>query len=270
MLNAKQLRERVKCGELVISVFARLSDPSLAEMMAVLGADIVMIDNEHYPFDPETMINVIRAVQAAGACCLVRLPRVNHAQIAQVMDMGADGIQIPSVDTYEEARALVDAVKFPPVGKRGFCPITRAAEYGTISPVEFARKSNDNSFVITQIETKEGIENLEEILSIPEVDSMQLGPSDISASYGCPGEYSNPLVVNALARAREIARKKDKKCCEMYQSPKDMAAAYARGERFLSIGSDQQILTRGLQELVGVVQEWKTLQNKNEKEKGRT
>ncbi|MCI8304109.1 MAG: hypothetical protein HFF52_05715 [Lawsonibacter sp.] len=261
MLRGKEIKERLRRGEVVTSIMLRFPDANLAEMLAIQGVDLIIIDNEHYPFDPETMIQVIRASHAGGACCMVRLPNAEPARIAQVMDMGADGIQIPSVDSYEEALQLRNAVKFAPVGTRGFCPITRAAAYGHgMTPVEFARISNENTFVVPQIETREGVEDIDRILSIPEVDWVPIGPSDLSASYGCPGEYSNPQVVNAIKAVQEKSAALGRSGGVMCHSPQAMAEARELGTTFLSLGSDQQILMNGLKQLVGAVRDWQSNQ----------
>ena len=263
MMNGKKLKDRMKNGEVVTSVMLRFPEPSIAEMMAIQGVDMIIIDNEHYPFDPETMQEVIRAAHAGGAACMVRLPNVEAARIAQVMDMGSDGIQIPSVDSYEEAMALVDAIKFAPEGHRGFCPITRAACYGHgMTPEEYAKLSNENSFTVPQIETKEGVEDIDRILSIPQVDWVPLGPSDLAASYGCPGGYDNPQVVEAIRTVQEKAKAVHKAGWRMYHTPESMAEARKAGERCLSLGSDQQILMNGLRALVGAVRTWQEEQKK--------
>ena len=261
MLDGKKLKEKLKAGQVVTSIMLRFPDPSLAEMLAIQGVELVVIDNEHYAFDAQNMQNIIRAVHAAGKLCMVRLPNVEEARIAQVMDMGSDGIQIPSVGSYEEAMELVQAVKFAPEGKRGFCPITRAANYGNgMTPEEFARRSNENSFVVPQIETKEGVEDIDRILAIPQTDWVPIGPSDLTASYGCPGKYDDPRVVNAIKTVREKALAVRKIGWEMYHTPDTMAQAKKDGTYFLSLGSDQQILMNGLKQLVGAVRDWQAQQ----------
>ncbi len=261
MLDGKKLKEKLKAGQVVTSIMLRFPDPSLAEMLAIQGVELVVIDNEHYAFDAQNMQNIIRAVHAAGKLCMVRLPNVEEARIAQVMDMGSDGIQIPSVGSYEEAMELVQAVKFAPEGKRGFCPITRAASYGNgMTPEEFARWSNENSFVVPQIETKEGVEDIDRILAIPQTDWVPIGPSDLTASYGCPGKYDDPRVVNAIKTVREKALAVRKIGWEMYHTPETMAQAKKDGTYFLSLGSDQQILMNGLKQLVGAVRDWQAQQ----------
>ena len=252
------IKEKIRRGELVINTFVRLASPESAEMLAREGVDMIMIDNEHYPFDPEMMIAVARAANAGGAACTIRLPNVEPARIAQVMDMGMDGIWIPSVDSYEECKALVDAVKFAPVGKRGFCPITRAAAYGCgMTPEEYAEKSNENSLIGIQVETKEGVADIDRIVSIPELDVVGNGPSDLSASYGCPGRYDDPRVVEAIRTISEKAAAAGKVRGGMKHDPASMKAAYDAGERYLSLGSDQQMLMNEIREMTAPTNAWK-------------
>ena len=253
MLKGKEIKERLKRGDTVTSVMLRFDSPETAEMLALMGMDLIVIDNEHYPFDPETMIAIARAAHAGGAACVVRLPRVDEAQIKQVMDYGMEGIWIPSVDSYEEAKALVESVKFAPVGKRGFCPITRAASYGVgMTPQEYARLSNENSICVAQIETREGVEDLDRILSIEEIDMISAGPSDLSASYGHPGEYDHPSVVQALQTIEEKSKAAGKVTGGMYHDAEAVKRAYDQGVRYISFGSDQQMLMNELKTLTAV------------------
>ena len=254
MIGRTNIRERMRNNELIISAMLRFPSPAAMEIMALAGVDLVIIDNEHYPFNEETMINLVRAADVHGMACAVRVPNAEPARIAQIMDYGVDGILVPSVDTYEEAMQLVNAVKYAPVGTRGFCPITRAAGYGLgKSPSEYAQFANEHSIVMVQIESKEGVANLDKILSIPEVDCIDYGPSDLAASYGMPGHNSDPLVQAAV---REIVSKSaaaGKNVAEMAHTPEDIRAMLERGVRHVSIGSDQQILYAGCQALVDAV-----------------
>ena len=129
-----------------------------------------------------------RAAQIYGSGVVIRVPNEEAARVAQMMDCQLQGIKIPHVETKEQALAIVNAVKYAPVGTRGFCPITRAADYGfTASPADYPVRANRDSVVSIMVETKRGLENLDEILSIPEIDVVAIGPSDVSASYGLPG-----------------------------------------------------------------------------------
>ena len=112
----------------------RFPSPAAMEIMALAGVDLVIIDNEHYPFDEETMIDLVRAADVRGMACAVRVPNAEPTRIAQIMDYGVDGILVPSVDSYEEAMQLVNAVKYAPVGERGFCPITPVSSTHLVRP----------------------------------------------------------------------------------------------------------------------------------------
>jgi len=224
------------------------------EILALAGVDLVIIDNEHYPFNPQTLIDLVRAADVHGMATCVRVPNCEPTRIAQIMDMGVDGIMVPSVDSYEEAMQLVNAVKYPPLGTRGFCPITRAASYGMkMKPDEFAAFSNEKSFVIVQIETKSGVADLEKILSIPDVDVIEYGPSDLAASYGMPGHNDDPQIQTIVNEIISKALSAGKDVPYMVHSPEAAIEALEKGFTHISLGSDQQMITAGIRALVGEV-----------------
>lgn len=251
MIGRTNIRERLRNNDVIISAMLRSPTPAAMEIMALSGVDLVIIDNEHYPFNEETMIDLVRAADVHGMACAVRVPNAEPTRIAQIMDYGVDGILVPSVDTYEEAMQLVNAVKYAPVGTRGFCPISRAASYGFGLPAsEYAEFANEHSIVMVQIETKEGVENLDKILSIPEVDCIDYGPSDLAASYGMPGHNDDPIVQNAVREIITKSRAAGKNVGEMAHTPEAVRALLEKGVRHVSIGSDQQIIFAGCRALL--------------------
>ena len=261
MKYSNPVRRKIAEGGVILCAMQRLPNPSATEIMAMSGIDMICIDNEHYPFSVNTVERIARAAHIHGASVFMRVPGDDPARIAQMMDCGLQGIKVPHVESRAQAQAIVDAVKYAPMGTRGFCPITRAACYGNgMTPEEFARISNENTFVVPQIETKEGVEDIDRILSIPEVDWVPIGPSDLSASYGCPGSYDDPRVVGAIQTVREKSKALGKSGGVMCHSPQAIADAKAEGVTFLSLGSDQQILMNGLKQLVGAVREWQANQ----------
>ena len=124
------VKQKLKERKPLITGAVRLPDPSLAVIIAKAGVDAVLIDNEHFPFTDAAITDICRAVHGEGTCCLIRVGQKNLNYIYRVMDMGVDGVLLPNVETAEEAQLIVDAVKYPPVGQRGCCPITRGADYG--------------------------------------------------------------------------------------------------------------------------------------------
>lgn len=171
--------------------------------------------------------------------------------MAQMMDCQLQGIKIPHVETKEQALAIVNAVKYAPVGTRGFCPITRAADYGfTASPADYPVRANRDSVVSIMVETKRGLENLDEILSIPEIDVVAIGPSDVSASYGLPGQPDHPVVKAAIEEGQRKIIASGKCLCDLYKNPEQAKKAIQSGVRMFQIGSPLQLLSGGFKELI--------------------
>lgn len=244
MLQKSRVKQRMRDKQVIIRAFLRFPNPGAAEIMALSGVDLIVLDNEHYPFNCQQIETIVRAAQCFGAECMVRLPNTEPARIAQVMESGVCGVVIPHVETYEEAMQVVNAVKYAPVGGRGFCPITRAAAYGMgMTPSDYASFANEQTSIILMAETKKGLENLDQILTIPEVDGISIGPSDVSASYGFPGQTDHPLVRAAIEEGqRKIVAAGKTLVAQAYngQAAKRM---YEKGARMLTVGSDVQVLT---------------------------
>ena len=256
MIGKNNIKKRLKNDDVIVSVMLRYPVAASAEILAMAGVDMLIIDNEHYPFDQETMINLVRAADVHGATTIVRVPNCEPNRIAQIMDYGVDGIMLPSIDSYEEALQLVKAVKYAPIGTRGYCPITRAASYGfDKKPSEYAAYANEHSFIIAQIETKEGVADLDRILSIPEIDCVVYGPSDLAASYGMPGHNDDPRVQADVRTIIEKAQAAGKRVLRMVMTPEAVTQALDDGYRHLLIGSDQQLLAGGIGALVSAVKE---------------
>ena len=251
MLQTSKVKQKLKNGEIVIRAFLRSSDPTSAEIMALAGVDLIVIDNEHYPFNPQRMETIIRAAETYGAECMVRVPNTEPARIAQIMDMGAIGVVVPHIESREEALAVVDAVKYAPVGHRGFCPITRAASYGmAMSGDEYTRLANEQTCIILMTETKKGLEALDDILAIPEVDGISIGPSDVSASYGLPGQPDHPVVKAAIEEGQRKIIASGTCLCDLYKNPEQAKKAIQSGVRMFQIGSPLQLLSGGFKELI--------------------
>ncbi len=254
MIQKSRIKEKMKHNEVVLQAMLRLPEPAIAEIIAMSGVDFITIDGEHFAFNEETLLNLIRAINLHGVECMLRVPELNPSYISKVMDFGIAGVLVPHVETYDEAMAIVRAVKFGPVGDRGFCPISRANHWGMeMGPEEYARFANDNTVVALMIETKKGIENLDQILTIPEIDTISIGPSDLSNSYGYPGQTDHPVVQAAIEDAQKKILNSGKALCTLAYTPEAAAKALEQGIHHLHLGSDLQILTRNFTQLVGDV-----------------
>lgn len=176
-----------------------IPSPQLVEMAAKLGFDWVLIDCEHGTINPETVETLAMAAQANGITPIARPRTKSPADIQQVMDRGVMGVQVPHVNTVADAEAVVAAVKYHPIGKRGLAAGTRPANYGYgVSQSEYVEEANRETLVCVQFEDIEAIENADEILKVDNIDVFFIGPSDLSQSMGFPGQYDEPSVAHAI------------------------------------------------------------------------
>lgn len=245
------VRRKLKSGGVILCAMLRLPDPATAEIIAKSGIDMICIDNEHYPFNTATVEQIARAAQIHGASVFIRVPNAEPNRIAQMLDCGLQGIKIPHVETKEQAQAIVNAVKYAPRGKRGFCPITRGAAYGfDLDPTEYTTQSNEETVIAIMVETKEGLENMEEILEVDGIDIVAIGPSDVSASYGFPGQPDHPIVKAAIEAASRKVVASGKHLCTLVKNETQAWAALESGVRVFQVGSDLQMMTGGFPELI--------------------
>jgi 2-keto-3-deoxy-L-rhamnonate aldolase RhmA len=182
-------------GNVVRGVFVGIPSPALVEMCGHAGFDFVVIDNEHGPASLETTEHMIRAAKAANVAPIVRCL---EPDILRVLDLGASGIQIPSVNTAEQARRIVSAARYAPVGNRGAAFSVRAAGFGFFGGAAHAQASNAGIAVVVMIETPEAIRNLDAILAVPGIDAAFIGPNDLSFSMGHPANWNHPEVQAAI------------------------------------------------------------------------
>ena len=177
----------------VIGVFSKTGDPAFIEAMGYAGMDYVIIDLEHGPNCVQSVQNLIRGAQVAKLMPIVRVKESCASVMSEVLDIGAGGIQVPQITTKEEAEAVIKRTKFSPVGERGVCRFVRAANYSSKDRFEYFKDANE-TVTILQIEGQEGINNMDEIISVPGVDVIFIGPYDLSQSLGVPGQIDHPLV----------------------------------------------------------------------------
>ncbi len=198
------LRKRIKAGELTLGSWITIGHPNVAEILANAGFDWLVIDIEHNPIDPAMVQTLITTIQSKGVKAIVRVNKNEEVVIKQVLDAGADGIIVPMVCSKEEAIQAVNYAKYPPVGKRGV-GLARAQQYGRQFDA-YKQWVAEGLIVIAQIEHIEGINNLEEIISVEGIDGTIIGPYDLSGSMGMPGEFEKPVVKDTLKRYIDVCK----------------------------------------------------------------
>ena len=200
----KEFRKKLKNGH-VTGPFSKTCDPAFIEIMGYAGFDFVILDLEHGPNSVQTLENLIRAALVADILPIVRVKENTPHIIGEVLDIGAAGIQVPQITSGSEAKDAICRAKFAPHGERGICRFVRAADYSTKDRFEYFKEANE-AIIILQLEGKQAILNVDEILEVDGYDVIFIGPYDLSQSLGYPGEIKHSVVINAIQDIRE-------KCC---------------------------------------------------------
>jgi 2-keto-3-deoxy-L-rhamnonate aldolase RhmA len=203
-MRSDDLRGKIHSKTATIGSWITLGNSAVAEIMARAGFDWLVIDLEHSAISIETACDLIRVIDLCGVAPLVRLTSNDENQIKRVMDAGAYGIVVPMVNSASEARRAVAATRYPPTGSRGV-GLARAQGYG-VTFQDYLEWQSDNPVVIVQIEHRDAIPNLKEILAIPGVDGFIVGPYDLSCSLNCPGRFDDPAVLAAMKSIITVGR----------------------------------------------------------------
>ena len=195
-------------NEISIGSWITLGHFSIAEIMAKVGFDWLCVDMEHSVIDYYEAEQLIATIKASNCIPYVRVGANDPVIIKRVLDAGAKGIIVPMINNREDAKKVVDAVKYPPIGKRGV-GLARAQGYG-FEFDEYAEKANEEIIIIAQIEHKDAIDNLEDIITVDGIDGTIIGPYDLSGSIGKPGKYDDLDVKVMLRRYEKISKKINK------------------------------------------------------------
>lgn len=246
MHTGHTLRQRLRDGRCVVGSWLNTGSSIAAELMSAAGFDFLTVDAEHAAIDVPGAQVVFQAIRAGNPDCapLVRLPGIEHDTVRRFMDAGAAGVIAPLVNSSGHARAVVRAVKYPPEGGRGvgFC---RANMYG----MDFDRATkaaNDSTFVCVQIEHIEGVENIEDILAVPGVDAVFVGPYDLTASMGLTAQFEHPDYLEAVRHVLAACRKNGAVAGIHCVQPEvsEVVRRFEEGYRFIAFSLDIVMLQR--------------------------
>jgi 2-keto-3-deoxy-L-rhamnonate aldolase RhmA len=241
------LKEKLKKGQVVIGTFIGLGHPDVTERLSQLGFDFLLLDGEHAPLGLETMQIMMQAMNGSNCTPLVRPQWNDMVIIKRVLDIGAHGVVVPWVNTKEEAEYAVRACKYPPEGLRGLGP-RRAALFDP----DYLKTANDEILVVVQIETREAVSNIDDILSVKGIDACYIGPYDLSLSFGCcppqlgnsQFELANPQYMDAFDKVVAAAKKWGKPA-GMWTSAETIQWAIEKGFMLNTVGSADDFLMQG-------------------------
>lgn len=227
-----------------------IGSSTVAEIMAQAGFDWLVVDMEHSVISLERAQEMIQVIEANNVIPLVRLSSNDPVQIARLMDAGSYGVLVPRVNTRADAEKAVSAVKYPPIGNRGV-GLARAQKYGQGFD-EYREEINEQSTVIVQIEHIDAVNNLREILSVPGVDGLFVGPYDLAASLGIPGDFANPKMVDAVKRIHAISEQLNKAAGIHIIRPDkaELKKRLEEGFRFIALSFDSMYLGYGCRDML--------------------
>jgi len=244
VLKENHLKQKIAKGEPVIGTWNTLASPLVTEVMAHAGFDFQIIDLEHGPFALDKIHHHVSACESVSNCTpIVRVPKNEDWMVLQALDQGAYGIVLPHIADRDDVEKLAAAIKYHPVGGRGFTPFSKAGGFNNLTTAEHVERSNRETVSVGIIESKEGLANLEMILENDAIDIIYFGAYDLSQVLGHPGDVKHPEVAAVIKQGVEIVAKHGK-CAGAYvpQSQDDVKRLLDMGIRFITYDVDSSIL----------------------------
>ena len=242
--HINRMREKLRAGEIVLGAGITMTDLAVTEALAP-SVDFFWIDLEHNATTTESMLGHLIAARAGGAPSIVRIPNNDVGWVKRVLDSGAEGIILPRSYTAQEVAEFVSACRYPPMGTRGFGP-RRPMRYGRLSQQEYLAQANRDVFVTVQVETVELLSELDDVLKIEGLDSLVLGPQDLSGSMGRLGETTHSDVIDAMTTVASKAKAAGKFIGSgLGANPEFAQVLIECGVQWLQAGNDFEYMIKG-------------------------
>jgi len=247
----KQFRNKLAADEPVCGLWVTLESASITEMAVALGLDWVVIDAEHGHLGWKEILEHVRATVRSRTVALVRIAELNAGLIKRVLDIGADGIVVPWVETAEQLSLALKYAHYPPAGMRGIGG-ERATAWGQCL-AQHAREANEHVLVVPIVESVKGSQNVPQMLNVPGAEVFYFGPADFSATAGYAGQWEGPGVGEAILEAKDLIRAAGKHCGVVATSNKNIIERQEQGFRMLGMGMDGGLLLRSLHDSLAVL-----------------
>jgi len=250
----RSLKQMLRKQELVVGLTVQqVTSPWLAKVYADAGADFVFIEGEHGSLDPNKLADFILTCRLCGMPVVAKCSYLDRGSITRLLDAGVMGIQLPMTETGDDVARLISYMKFPPVGSRAFSPGIGNTDYEPSGPAEWSewiKEMNEETVVIAHVESKTGLEKIEEIMAAPEVDVLSIGVFDLMVSLEKPGKFDDPVVLAALGRLIEAAHTHGKVPGLWTPSYEAALPLIQKGVRFIETGGEIILLTETCRKLM--------------------
>jgi len=251
-MRENQLKRKLKRGEVVLGPFINCAYPALIEICGHAGFDFAIIDLEHGALHTLVAEDLCRAADCVGLAPVVRVRKNDAPQIQRALDIGSAGVQVPQIETKADAEAVVRGAKYSPLGARGLSFYTRAGVYSAAG-TQITDQLNEESLIVVHVEGKRGVDNIEEIVSVTNIDVIFLGPYDLSQSLGIPGQVRDPRVIELMSQCITLIRNAGKAAGTFADTPEIAKQWIDAGVQYVALGVDVGIFLRACEALVKAV-----------------
>ena len=241
------VKDKLAAGGVALGLGVRMSrSAEVARIARATGHDFLFIDVQHSLFTLETIGHIAQAALAIGIAPLARVRSVHDLDVQALLDNGISGIVYPDVNTAEDARAAVNAVRFGPLGRRSVTGGYPYFDFRAVPPAEALPAIDAATLLVCMIETREGVRNIEAIAATPGIDVIHIGMNDLLTDMGKPGQYADPELTEAVDRIQAACKANGKYFgCGGHRDPKAQAAVIRRGVQFLTTQTDIGLLSAG-------------------------
>jgi 4-hydroxy-2-oxoheptanedioate aldolase len=244
------LKQALGKGEVIFGTSIQTADASQVEIVGHAGFDFAWLDTQHSSYDIETGESLIRAADAVGIPCLMRVWKNAPALIGKALDFGAQGIVVPEISTADEAHQAVRNAQYAPLGSRSGSPTVRATHYGHIPWTEHLPRAQGDTLVVLQIEGREGIERLDEIMAVAGIDVLFIGAFDLSTSLGISGQLTHPRLLNAVGNIVQRAKAEGINVGLWMREPEQVGPWIAQGVQMITVANTNMIFFEGCRNVV--------------------
>ena len=232
------VRAKLAANQPVLATCLHLTDPSLHELVGLMGFDALWLDMEHHGYSVEKATELMRATRVGHVDSMTRPAKGEFMRMGRMLEAGAQGILYPRCSGPEEARELVRWSKFAPLGERGFDGGNPDMPYCTMDMAEYIKFANDNTWIVAQIEDPAALEQAEAIAAVPGIDILFLGPGDFSVLSGIPGQFGHPKIQAAIEKIAKAATNQGKHWGMPVGTTDRAKELMALGAKFLAHGAD--------------------------------
>ncbi len=246
-MRPSQVRQKLSRGETVWTAKINTWAPDVIELMCTHGFDGIWYCLEHNKLNPETVTAAIRATRLSGVDAIMRVKPSNYTDLLWLLETGARGIMLPRVRDVAEVERVVEMMKFPPEGRRGYDGVQSESNFGHAKPADYMASANRENFLMVQIEEPEVVPHIEAVAATPGVDVLFVGPGDLTLGMGKFGQTKDSEIVAIMQRVVEACQRHGK-TAGIPCAPEDVPRYHEMGFRFFNVISDWRLLFAGLQQ----------------------